>query len=89
VNSTSALTNKSYSNPEATLTSPNVALNAVRQENHSGTKAMAAAMVIADTAQVPLARCSLQHVPIVARKLKYRLSHAKTDLYIAVIATAK
>ena len=89
MNSPSALTNKSYSNPEAILTSPNVAPNAVRQGKHSGTETVAIAMALVDTAIVHLARCSLQYAPIVASKPRYHSSHAKTDLYIAVIASVK
>jgi hypothetical protein len=89
MNSPSVLKNKSYSNPEAILTSPNVAPNAVRPEKHSGTATLATAMAVADTAIVPLARCSLQYAPIVARKQKCHSSHAKTDQYIAAIASAK
>ena len=89
MNSPSALRNKSYSSREATPTSPNVAPDAVRQGKHSGTEIMATAMVIADTAIVPLAKCSRQYAPIVARKLKYRLSLAKVDQCTAEIATTK
>jgi hypothetical protein len=89
MNSPSVLRNRNFSSREATPTSPNVVPNAVRQGKHSGTETVATAMVIADTAIVPLARCSLQYVPIVARKPKYPSSHAKTDLYIAVIASVK
>ena len=92
MNSPSALTNKSYSNPEAILTSPNVASNVVRQGKHSGTETAATAivtMVIADTAIAHLARCSLRYAPIVVRKPKYHSSHAGKDLYTAVIASAK
>jgi len=91
VNSLSALTSKSYSHPEAILTSLNVVPNVVRQGKHSGTVTVAIAMAIAiaDTAIVPLAKCSLQYAPIVARKLKYHSSHDKTGLYIAAIVSAK
>jgi hypothetical protein len=89
MNSPSALTNKSYSNLEATPTSLNVVPNAVRQGKHSGTETVAIAMAVADTAIVPLARCFLQYAPIVVRKPRYHSSHAKTDLYIAVIASVK
>jgi hypothetical protein len=50
---------------------------------------MATAMAIADTAIVPLVRCSLQYAPIVARKPKYHSSHEKRDLYIAVTVSVK
>ena len=81
VNSPSALRTRSFSNPKAILTSPNVAPNAVRQGNHSGTKAVATA--------IDHVRCSLRFVLSVASKLKYRSSHAKTDQCIAAIATVK
>jgi threonine/homoserine/homoserine lactone efflux protein len=89
MNSPSVLTNKSFSNPEAILMSLNVAPNAVRQGKHSGMETVATVMVMADTAIVPLAKCFLQYAPIVARKLKYRSSHAEIDQCIAVIATVK
>jgi uncharacterized membrane protein len=82
MNSSSVLTNKSFSNPEAILMSLNVAPNAVRQGKHSGMETVA-------TAIVPLAKCFLQYAPVVARKLKYRSSHAEIDQCIAVIATVK
>jgi hypothetical protein len=82
VNSLSALRIRSFSNPRVILMSPNAVPNAVRQGKHSGTETMA-------TAIDPHAKCSLQYAPIVARKLKYRSSHAKTDRYIAVIASVK
>jgi len=89
MNSPLALRNKSYSSREVTPTSPNVAPNVVRQGKHSGTEIMTIAMVIVDTAIVLLAKCSRQYAPIVARKLKYRLSLAKVDRCTAEIATIK
>jgi len=89
VNSLSALRNKSFSNPEATLTNPNVAPNAVRQGKHSDMETVATAMGMADTAIVPLAKCSLQYAQSVAKKPKYRSSPVKVDQCIAVIATVK
>jgi hypothetical protein len=86
MNSPSVLTNKSYSNPEAIQTSPNVAQNAVRLGKHSG---METAMVTTDTAIAPLVKCSLRYAPIVVRKPKYLSSHAKTDQYTVVIASVK
>ena len=85
MSSLSALTSKSYSNPEATPTSQNVAPNAVRQEKQTVMETVATA----DTATVSPARCSLRYAPSVARKLKYRLNLAKVDQCIAVIATEK
>jgi len=69
--------------------SPNVAPNAVRHGSQSATETVAIAMVMADTAIGPLARCSLQYAPIVAMKLKYRSNHVKADQCIAVIVTVK
>ena len=69
--------------------SPNVAPNVVRQGKHSGTETVATAMVIADTAIVPLERCILRYAPSVVRKLGYHSSHAGTGLYTVVIASAK
>jgi hypothetical protein len=69
--------------------SRSVAPNAVRQGKHSGTEMVATAMVLADTAIVPLAKCFLQFVLSVARRLRYRLSLVKVDQYTAEIATTK
>jgi len=89
VNSPSALRNKSYSNPEATLTSPNVAPNAVRQEKQNVMGIVATVMEMVATATEPNGKCSPRFVPSAIRKLKYRSSHVKVDPCIAVIATAK
>jgi len=80
--SLTALRIKSFTNPRVILMSPNAVPNAVRQEKHSGTGTVATALVLH-------AKCSLPYAPIVAKKLKYRSSHVKTDRYIAVIATVK
>ena len=69
--------------------SPNAAPNAVRQGKHSGTETVATAMVMADTAIVPLAKCSLQYAPIVARKLRYPLNLVAIDQCTAAIAIVK
>jgi hypothetical protein len=87
--SLSALTNKSYSNPEAILTSPSVVPNAVTQGSQAVTETVVTAMVIVDTVITPLAKCSPLFVQTVARKLKYRLSLVKVDQCIAEIATTK
>ena len=89
--SLSALTNKSYSNPEAILTSPSVAPNAVTQGSQAVTETVVTAMVmvIVDTVIAPLAKCSPLFVQTVVRKLKYRLSLVKVDQCIAEIATTK
>jgi hypothetical protein len=87
--SLSALTNKSYSNPEAILTSPSVAPNAVKQGSQAVTETVVTAMVIVDTVITPLAKCSPLFVQTVARKLKYHLSLVKVDQCIAEIATTK
>jgi hypothetical protein len=92
MSSLSALTNKSYSNPEAIPTSPSVAQNAATQGRQAVTETVATAMVImvvADTVIAPLARCSPLFVQNVARKLKCRLSLVKADLCIAEIATTR
>jgi hypothetical protein len=89
MNSPSALKSKSYSNPEATLTSPSVAWIAVRQGKHSDTEMVATVMDIADMAIIPLAKCSRSFVQTVARKLKFLLSLAKVDQCTAEIATTK
>jgi hypothetical protein len=82
LNSPSALRSRSFSNPRVIQMSPNVVPNVVRQGKHSG-------MEMAATAIDPHDKCSLQYVPIVARKLKYRSSRTKIDRYIAVIASVK
>ena len=64
--------------------SPNVVPNAVKKGSQSATEAVAVA-----TALVLHAKCSLPYAPIVAKKLKYRSNHAKTDQCIAAIAIAK
>jgi len=89
VNSSSALRNKSFSNPEAILTSPNVAPNAVRQEKQNVMEMVVTAMEMVATATEPNAKCSPRFVPSAVRKLKYRSSLVKADQCIAVIATVK
>ena len=89
MSSLSALTSKSYSNPEAIPTSPSVAANAAMQGRQAVTETVATAMVIVDTVIAPLARCSPWFVQTVARKLKYRLSLVKVDQCIVEIATTK
>jgi hypothetical protein len=89
MSSLSALTNKSYSNPEAILTSPSVAPNAVTQGSQAVTETVVTAMVIVAMVIAPLAKCSPLFVQTVARKLKYRLSLVKVDQCIAEIATTK
>ncbi len=80
--SLTALRIKSFTNPRVILMSQNAVPNVVRQIKHSGTETVA-------TAPVPRVKCSLPYAPIVANKLKYRSSHAKTDQCIAVIAIVK
>ena len=62
--------------------SPNVVPNAVKKGSQSATETVATALVLH-------AKCSLPYAPIVAKKLKYRSNHAKTDQCIAAIAIAK
>ena len=68
--------------PRVLLMSRNAVPNVVGKIKHSGTEIVA-------TARVPRVKCSLPYAPIVAKKLKYRSNHAKTDQCIAVIATVK
>ena len=89
MNSPLVLRNKSYSNPEAILTSPNVVPTAVRQGKHNDTETVATAMVTVDTAIVPPAKCFRQYAPIAARKLKCHSSHAEIGQCTAVTASAK
>ena len=91
MSSLSALTNKRHSNPEAILTIPSVAPNAVTQGRQTVTETVSTAMVIVivDTVIAPLAKCSPLFVLTVARKLRYRLSLVKVDQCTAEIATAK
>ena len=63
--------------------------NAARHGRQSATETVATAMEMVATVTEPLAKCSLRYAPIVARKLKYRLNHAKADQCIAVIVTVK
>jgi len=89
MSSLSALTSKSYFNPEAILTSPSVVPNAVTQGNQAVMETVVTAMVIADTVIAHLARCSPLFVQTVARKQKYRLSLVKADQCTAETATTK
>jgi len=78
--SLSALRNKSFSNPEAILTSQSAVPHAARQGRQSDTETAATG---------PDARCFLRHVPSAARIPKYPLNLAVISRFTVAIATVK